>query len=36
VGERTVETHVSNILAKLTFVSRKQIATWRLQQEEES
>jgi DNA-binding NarL/FixJ family response regulator len=34
VGERTVETHVSNILAKLAFTSRKQIAAWRLQQEE--
>ena len=36
VGERTVETHVSNILAKLAFTSRKQIAAWRLQQEEKS
>jgi predicted ATPase/DNA-binding CsgD family transcriptional regulator len=34
VGERTVESHVSNILAKLAFTSRKQIAAWRLQQEE--
>jgi DNA-binding CsgD family transcriptional regulator len=34
VGERTVETHVSNILSKLDFTSRKQIATWRLQHEE--
>ncbi|MBA2285189.1 MAG: AAA family ATPase [Ktedonobacteraceae bacterium] len=35
VGERTVETHVSNILSKLDFTSRKQIATWRLQYEEQ-
>jgi len=28
VGERTVETHVSNILSKLGFTSRAQIAAW--------
>lgn len=28
VGERTVETHVTNILGKLTFTSRAQIAVW--------
>jgi DNA-binding CsgD family transcriptional regulator len=28
VGERTIETHVSNILAKLAFSSRTQVATW--------
>ena len=28
VGERTVETHVSSILAKLGFSSRRQIAAW--------
>jgi DNA-binding CsgD family transcriptional regulator len=28
VGERTVETHVSNILQKLGFTSRAQIAAW--------
>lgn len=28
VGERTVETHVSNILNKLGFNSRTQIAAW--------
>jgi DNA-binding CsgD family transcriptional regulator len=28
VGERTVETHVSNILGKLGFASRAQIAAW--------
>ncbi len=28
VGERTVETHVSNILAKLGGASRRQIAAW--------
>jgi ATP/maltotriose-dependent transcriptional regulator MalT len=36
IGERTVETHVSNILAKLAFTSRKQIASWRLQQQEKT
>jgi DNA-binding NarL/FixJ family response regulator len=28
VGERTVEAHVSNILSKLGFASRAQIAAW--------
>jgi DNA-binding NarL/FixJ family response regulator len=28
VGERTVETHVSNILSKLGLSSRRQIAAW--------
>ncbi len=28
VGERTVETHVSNIMSKLGFTSRRQIAAW--------
>ena len=28
VGERTVETHISNILGKLGFTSRRQIAAW--------
>jgi DNA-binding NarL/FixJ family response regulator len=28
VGERTVETHVGNILGKLGFSSRAQIAAW--------
>jgi DNA-binding CsgD family transcriptional regulator len=28
VGERTVETHISNILSKLSFSSRRQIAAW--------
>jgi non-specific serine/threonine protein kinase len=28
VGERTVETHVGNILGKLGYRSRAQIATW--------
>jgi DNA-binding CsgD family transcriptional regulator len=30
VGERTVETHISNILSKLGFSSRRQIAEWAL------
>jgi non-specific serine/threonine protein kinase len=32
VGERTVEGHVSNILAKLDFRSRAQISAWVIQQ----
>ena len=28
VGERTVETHVGNVLSKLGFTSRAQIAAW--------
>ena len=28
LGERTVETHVGNILSKLGFSSRAQIAAW--------
>jgi non-specific serine/threonine protein kinase len=28
IGERTVHTHVANILAKLELTSRTQIATW--------
>jgi DNA-binding NarL/FixJ family response regulator len=28
VGKRTVETHVANILSKLGFASRAQIAAW--------
>jgi non-specific serine/threonine protein kinase len=28
LGERTVQTHVSHILAKLAFSSRAQIAAW--------
>lgn len=32
VGERTVETHVSNILGKLGFNSRAQIAAWAVEQ----
>ena len=28
VGERTIETHVSNILSKLGFDARTQIAAW--------
>jgi DNA-binding CsgD family transcriptional regulator len=31
VGERTVETHISNILAKLGFSSRRQIAAWAIE-----
>jgi non-specific serine/threonine protein kinase len=30
VNERTIETHVSNILSKLGFTSRRQIADWAL------
>lgn len=32
IGERTVETHVSNILSKLGFTSRAQIAAWAVEQ----
>jgi predicted ATPase/DNA-binding CsgD family transcriptional regulator len=32
IGERTVHTHVANILAKLELTSRTQIATWGIQQ----
>lgn len=32
VSERTVGTHVSHILSKLGFTSRKQIATWVIEQ----
>jgi non-specific serine/threonine protein kinase len=32
VGERTVETHVSNALSKLGFTSRAQIAAWAVEQ----
>ena len=28
LGERTIETHVGNILSKLNFTSRAQVATW--------
>jgi non-specific serine/threonine protein kinase len=28
VSERTIETHVGNVMAKLGFGSRSQIATW--------
>jgi DNA-binding NarL/FixJ family response regulator len=28
IGERTVETHISNILAKLEFSTRTEIAAW--------
>ncbi len=28
IGERTVETHVSRILAKLGFTSRSQVVAW--------
>ncbi len=28
IGERTVETHVSNILSKLGFTTRSQVAAW--------
>jgi DNA-binding NarL/FixJ family response regulator len=33
VGERTVETHISNILSKLGFTSRRQIAAWAIKKE---
>ncbi len=32
VSERTVTTHISNILAKLGFTSRAQIAAWAVEQ----
>ncbi len=28
LGERTIESHVGNVLSKLGFVSRAQIAVW--------
>lgn len=28
LGERTIETHVGNVLSKLGFTSRSQIAAW--------
>ena len=31
LSERTIETHVSNIMFKLGFTSRKQIATWAIE-----
>jgi DNA-binding CsgD family transcriptional regulator len=33
VNERTIETHVSNILSKLGFTSRRQIAAWATEQD---
>jgi DNA-binding CsgD family transcriptional regulator len=33
VSERTIETHVSNILTKLNFTSRAQIAAWAVEKE---
>jgi DNA-binding NarL/FixJ family response regulator len=30
LGERTIETHISNILGKLNFTSRREIAAWAL------
>jgi len=32
IGERTVETHISNILAKLNYTSRQEIAAWAQEQ----
>jgi len=32
IGERTVHTHVANVLAKLELTSRTQIATWGVEQ----
>jgi DNA-binding NarL/FixJ family response regulator len=32
IGERTVHTHVANVLAKLELSSRTQIATWGVEQ----
>jgi DNA-binding NarL/FixJ family response regulator len=31
LGERTIETHVSNILSKLGFSSRREVAEWAIQ-----
>jgi non-specific serine/threonine protein kinase len=31
IGERTVETHVGNILGKLGYTSRAQIAAWAIE-----
>jgi DNA-binding NarL/FixJ family response regulator len=31
LSERTIETHVSNIMFKLGFTSRKQIANWAIE-----
>ena len=32
IGERTVHTHVANVLSKLELTSRTQIATWGVNQ----
>ena len=31
LGERTIETHVGNVLSKLGFTSRAQVAAWAVQ-----